>query len=431
MNSRALAAQVLVKVIGEGKSFHPQLIQDTFPAIKNEDKAFVAHLCFGVLRFYQRLDGWARQLIKTPLKKKDLDLHLLILTGLYQLYYTDTPPYAALHSTVEATQSLQKAWAKKFVNGVLRQASLKKNTLSPQDPLPIRTAHPTWLVKLFQQAWPDQWESIIAAHLQPPPLSLRVNQRKTQLTDYLQQLSDQAIAATPMDFCSAGIQLSEGLAVTDLPGFTAGWISVQDGAGQLAASLLDLKAHQRVLDACAAPGSKTAHLLETEPALAYVLALDAEPHRIDLLQSTLRRLNLTAEVQCQDATCPQAWWDGELFDRILLDAPCSATGVIRRHPDIKIHRQPDDIAVLAQKQKLLLDALWPLLKPGGILLYATCSILPVENVGQMLTFLHQHTDAEEWPILENWGTSQKVGRQILPGQHNMDGFYYARLQKKK
>lgn len=426
-NTRAAAAQVLVQVI-QGRSFSPQIISELFKFSKPEDKSFIAHLCFGVLRFYHRLNGWAQQLIAQPLKKKDQDLHCLVLVGLYQLYYTDIPTYAVLHNTVEGTIHLKKNWAKKLINGVLRKAAALSLSATHETTLEITSAHPRWLVQALQKAWPQHWEQIIDANLQPPPFSLRVNNRKISTHDYLQQLKSQQLSAEPIAYCPQGIFLAQGIDVNELPGFQAGWISVQDGAGQLAAALLDLRTHQRLLDACAAPGSKTAHILETESTVS-LLALDNDPQRIALLKSTLNRLQLKAEIACFDATQPQDWWDGQLFDRILLDAPCSATGVIRRHPDIKLHRQPSDLPALMAKQALLLEKLWPLLKPGGILLYATCSILPEENVDQIASFLAQHPDAQEWPIVADWGIAQTVGRQILPGQHHMDGFYYARLQK--
>lgn len=428
MNSRAMACKMLLKVVHEGKSFHPQLIVAAYPQLDERDCAFISHLCFGVLRFYNRLQGSLNGLLRRPLKPKDKDLTLLMMVGLYQLFYTDIPPFAIVHATVEASGQLSKPWARGLINGVLRQALRNGNEIKMTDPLTMRTSHPQWLVKALQQAWPQDWEHILEANLQHPPFVLRVNLSKISRENYLQSLLENEIEATPLAFCPAGILVLRGCAVESLPHFSDGFVSVQDGAAQLAGPLLNTEPSQHVLDACAAPGGKTTHLLEIEKSLN-LLALDKDPQRLLRVNEALQRLNLCAKTLCADAAAPQSWWKHQTFDRILLDAPCSATGVIRRHPDIKLHRQLTDITLLAQQQKNLLDKLWPLLKPNGILLYATCSILPQENVDQIAQFLQTHSDAQELPIMENWGRAQKYGRQVLPGQHDMDGFYYARLYK--
>ncbi len=424
-----MACKVLEKVICEVKPFHPQLVTSCFPNIDSRDASYVSHLCFGVLRFYPRLLLWLKPLMRQPLKPNDKDIELLIILGLYQLFYTDTPAYAAMHATVEATKQLKKKWAQPLVNGVLRQAQrlgekLKNNTLVG------RTAHPEWLAKALQKAWPNDWENIIEANLQHPPFVLRVNLSKISRENYLELLGEKGIQASIVEHCDAGLLLNEGISVDLLPGFATGLVSVQDGAAQLAAKLLDLKSGQRVLDACAAPGGKSAHILETMPTLKCLVALEKDETRYKRLLGSLARSGLSARTHCADATTPSTWWDGERFDRILLDAPCSATGIIRRHPDIKLHRQPQDILLLVQQQKELLEKLWPLLKPDGILLYATCSVLPQENVERIAHFLQTHPDAKELPIKDGWGIEQRFGQQILPNQH-MDGFYYARLHKQK
>ncbi len=430
LNTRALACAVLRKVLIEGKSFGQPLINTLQPQLEPRDGAFVMVLCFGVLRFYPRLQGALQTLLARPLKAKDADLNLLLMVGLYQLYYTDIPAYAAISNTVDATQNLGKPWAKGLLNGVLRNALRQGKDLPHAAPLSQQFNHPDWLICAVQSAWPLAWQEILQANCEHAPLSLRVNLQKISREAYLVQLAQAGLEGQALIFSPAGIVLKEAVSVYQLPGFTQGLVSVQDEAAQLAAALLDLKAQQRVLDACAAPGGKTAHLLEMEKDLRYVLAIDNKAHRLALVEQTLERLQLNAQTRCADASNPTSWWNGEGFDRILLDAPCSATGVIRRHPDIKHHRQPEDILSLSQQQQTLLTTLWPLLKPGGILLYATCSILPQENAQTIAAFLEKHADAQEWPILEAWGCAQLYGRQILPGQDHMDGFYYARLRKR-
>jgi len=420
-NTRAIACQLLLKVIQEGKSFDPDWIH-AFPSLSSRDQSFVIHLCFGVLRHYFSLQAALSTYLPRPLKPKEGDLQLLALIGLYQLWCSDTSPHAALHETVAAVPP-RKRWAKGLLNAVLRKAQTQKGHPLLED---LKKGHPLWLVEAFQKAWPEDWEAILKANQRHAPLTLRVNLTKTSREDYLKFLKAPAI---PLSFSPAGIQLIDPVPIQQLPYFEKGWVSVQDEAAQLAASLIRLEPGLRILDACAAPGGKAAHLLETEKTIT-LWALEKDPHRKALLENTFDRIGLTpAVLLCADATDPAAWWDNNVFDRILLDVPCSATGIIRRHPDIKIHRQPEDIIKLTQQQACLLESLWPLLKPGGILLYATCSILPAENGDQIAHFLSTHSDAEEDKSEATWGVAQQHGRQILPGQHDMDGFYYARLHK--
>lgn len=428
-NTRTIATQVLLQVLEEGQSLQAQWVAQQYPKLAPRDKAYVMHLCYGVLRFYPRLEEWANQCLHKPLKEKDFDLLVLMMVGLYQLFYTDTPPYAASHATVEAAVDLGKPWAKGLINSVLREALRKGDHIHDKNSLCAKTAHPLWLIKALQKAWPEQWENIVEENIKHPPFSLRVNLQKTTTATYLEHLAQANIAAEKLDFVDSGIQVAPDTQVEDLPGFREGMASIQDGAAQFAATLLALEPQHRVLDACAAPGGKTAHILEVEPKLSYLLAIEKDPERLARLKNTLDRLSLRAELRCNDATMPETWWDQKPFDRILLDVPCSATGVIRRHPDIKYHRQPEDVHALLEIQAMMLQALWPLLKPGGVLVYATCSILPAENTEQIAYFLSQQPDAKEWPIEADWGIPQPHGRQILPGQHQMDGFYYARLRK--
>ena len=421
-NTRAIACEVLLKVIDEGYSFQPNLITQE---LEPRDQAFVVHLGFGVLRHYYQLQHWLKNYLKSPLKVKDLDIQLLLLIGLYQLHFTDIPEYAILNETVSAVEQRKKPWARALLNGVLRKALQNKNNIKTD----LTQSAPIWLIKAWKKAWPTQWESIVNANLTHPPLSLRINSQKTNAADYLTALNTASLSGTLIQHCPNGVIVSPEVNVFQLPGFTDGHVSVQDGASQLAAELLQAEPGDRVLDACAAPGGKTAHILEKESGLKELVAIEIDGERILKIKDNLKRLGLAAKIICSDAADINEWWDKTPFDRILLDPPCSATGIIRRHPDINLHRQPNDIAQLTKIQAELLNSLWPLLKAGGILVYSTCSILPEENTLQVARFLQENPDAQEWVIEANWGISQPHGRQILPGENNMDGFYYARIRK--
>ncbi len=429
-NTRLIAATVLTQVLAQGRSLSI-LLPSMVMSLPGRERAFVQALCYGVLRWLPRLDYIAQKLLRKPLRTRDLDLYALLLIGLYQLMELRVPPHAALSETVTAAESLGKPWAKNFINAILRAYLRSKTTLQAQvaDNEVAHTAHPAWLLEAIRRHWPEQWTQIISANNSHPPLGLRVNRLRCHRSDYLQQLEQQQIAATTIPHTEHGIVLAEPHEVTTLPSFLEGEISVQDGAGQRVAPLLSLAPGQRVLDACAAPGGKTSHILELEPRLATVVALDRDGARLERLRDNLKRLQLPAQVVQGDATQPAAWWDGVFFDRILLDAPCSSSGVIRRHPDIKFLRQESDLPRLAGLQKRLLEALWPLLARGGLLLYCTCSILPMENEHQIIEFLQTHPQAQEHPLQVPWGLPRAAGRQLLPGAERLDGFYYACLEK--
>lgn len=429
MSARATAAQLIDAVVNGGQSLNA-VLPAALPALAAQDRALTQELCFGVLRFYPRLEHIAAGLLHKALKHKDSDVQQLILVGLYQLNYLNTPAHAAVAETVAAARALGKDWAANLVNALLRsfQRAPDRYLAAADADLAARWSHPRWWITELQSAWPDHWTDIAAANNQHPPMTLRVNIQRVSRDDYHAALQDAGLIARSHVHAPSALTLAQAVDVARLPGFAAGQVSVQDAAAQLAAGLLDLAPGQRVLDACAAPGGKSAHLLESVPQLR-LLALDSAAARLTRLHDTLRRLQLQAEVQVGDAGAPQTWWDGEPFDRILLDAPCSGSGVIRRHPDIKMLRQSSDIASLAQGQRRLLDALWPLLAPGGILLYATCSVLPTENRQNIAAFLAAHADAADQRIEAAWGHAQTPGRQILPGETDMDGFYYARLVK--
>lgn len=428
-NPRATASQILCQVIDDHQSLTRALA-----AIPNNhpQTGLIKELCFGVCRWFFRLDAILQQLMEKPLRAKDHDIRWLLLIGLYQILYLRVPDHAAVLETVEAARALRKLWATKLTNAVLRNFLRNQQGLVAKvdHSLAQHTAHPAWLVAAIQQAWPNEAEAILTANNQYPPLMLRVNCQKISRENYLQQLANADVTATALADTTAGIVLTQAQDITRLPGFNDGYFSVQDVSAQWAAKLLELAPGQRVLDACAAPGGKTSHILETVKDLQQLVVIDKEATRLEKVRANLNRLGLAqAAVQyaAVDAAQTTSWWDGQLFDRVLLDAPCSGTGVIRRHPDIKILRQPEDIAEQTAEQQKLLEALWPLLKPNGILLYATCSILPAENQQQIGQFLQQHSDAKEYAIVE---TSTTPGWQILPSEQGGDGFYYARLVKK-
>lgn len=377
---------------------------------------FSRALCFGVCRYVFELEDIANQLLKK--RPKGLEVWLALLMGLYQLHHLNLPNYAVVKETVALLNHPKTQWAKGLINATLRQyCRLKPVALNMKN-------HPIWFIKKLQEAWPKDWESILKANDKHPPMSLRINQRKTTRDDYLKKIEGIA-----HEYSLVGIGLDKPCDVFELPGFKEGMVSVQDEAAQLAASLLNLKPGQRVLDACAAPGGKTAHILETEPELESCLALDIDERRLNRIRENLDRLQLKANLIKADASTPPAWWDGQLFDRILLDAPCSATGVIRRHPDIKIIRTIEEVQEITQVQAKLLEALWPCLKPGGLLVYATCSVLPEENEMQIAYFIERHADCEFISKPYSWAKNTAHGYQILPGEHNMDGFFYSVLKK--
>lgn len=429
--ARALAALVLSKALTRRQTLSALLPDYLDRLSAKKDRAFLQELCFGVMRYFFLLEFILARLLEKPLKAKDSDIKMLLLTGLYQEIFLRTPPHAVVSATVETCDELRKPWAKNLTNALLRRYQRESKDLlaKVENDLPAKYAHPRWLLERLRQDHPDAWREICLRNNEHPPMYLRVNTRKTSRAGYLTLLENNGIDASSTPFSSCGIKLGQPRDVNDLPEFRHGHVSVQDLSAQLTAQLLDPQPGQRLLDACAAPGGKLGHLLEHEPQLGEAVAVESDGQRCVRLQQTLDRLQLEATVIQADARATQDWWDGTGFDRILLDAPCSATGVIRRHPDIKVLRTPEDVDAAVVLQQELLAALWPLLKPGGRLLYVTCSILTCENDGQIARFLDTLNNATSLMINADWGTMTCHGRQILPGQDDMDGFYYACLQK--
>ncbi|MBP5981504.1 MAG: 16S rRNA (cytosine(967)-C(5))-methyltransferase RsmB [Halomonas sp.] len=426
---RAAAARALAPVISQQGSLS-SLDEHSVVA---RDRGLLKELCFGTCRRLPRLEALANTLLKQPFKKRDSDIHALLLLGIYQLLYMRIPAHAAVGETAGAARLLGKEWATRVLNGCLRRLQRESDALQEavDRDESVALSHPRWLLDTLRNAWPEQWRTIVEANNEPGPMTLRVNQRYNDREAYLEKLVEAGLNGELCTHSPDGITLNIPCDVTTLPGFAEGHVSVQDEAAQLSAALLGPalapRAGAHVLDACSAPGGKTAHLLEQfDIALT---ALDSDNHRLSRVEDTLSRLGLSAQLQHADAA-ERDWWNGTPFEAILLDAPCSGTGVIRRHPDIKALRRKEDIRQLAKLQQQLLDNLWPLLREGGTLLYATCSVLPEENAKQIDAFLARTPDAKvTTPNDVAWGVPSGQGRQLFPEAGRHDGFFYARLEK--
>ncbi|WHP80020.1 16S rRNA (cytosine(967)-C(5))-methyltransferase RsmB [Edwardsiella anguillarum] len=423
-NLRAIAARTLSAVLDQGQSLSSVLPGAAQP-LSDKDRALLQELCFGTLRVLPQLEWIVQQLMAKVLTGKQRPLHYLLLVGLYQLIYTRIPPHAALAETVDGAVALKRPQLKGLINGVLRQFQRQQQPLLLQSQQHAsHWLHPSWLLKRLQQAYPAQWQSIADANNQRPPMWLRVNRRHHARDAYLALLQQAGIDAVPHETFPDALRLQDPQPVSRLPGFEQGWVTVQDASAQHSVDLLDPQDGEQILDLCCAPGGKTTHILEAAPK-AHVLAVDVDESRLKRVRENLQRLQQHAEIRCGDGRTPDAWASGRQFDRILLDAPCSATGVIRRHPDIKWLRRDSDIAELAALQREIIDAIWPFLKSGGVMVYATCSILPQENQEQILAFLSRHPDAR----LSDSGDIQRPGLQFLPQPDAGDGFFYAKLIK--
>ena len=428
-NARYVAIRVLEAVLVKGRSLATarSLVQDK---LEPRERSLAMEMVNGVLRWRFRLEALLSKLLSKSLRKKDYDIQLVLLLALYELTELSTPDYAVVNEAVAQTRRVGKKWASGMVNAVLRSFIRDRDellTLIDEDDV-ARFSHPRWLIDLLQQDWPQQVEQILDASNQRPPMWLRVNAGKVSVEDYIKLLDAQQIKAVRHPVAEAALKLDSPMDVSQLPGFAEGLVSVQDAAAQLATKLLGAEDGERVLDLCAAPGGKTCHVLETAANIEMV-AVELESLRMQRLQQNLDRLDLHARLIIGDATDTNSWWDGQLFDRVLVDAPCSASGVIRRHPDIKSLRHADDLVSLSQiQQQILLQAL-NMLKPGGTLLYVTCSVLKQENEQQLERLLSTTTEAGEVVIDENWGIACRHGRQLLPGVLDGDGFYFARLKK--
>ncbi|MBJ2129962.1 16S rRNA (cytosine(967)-C(5))-methyltransferase RsmB [Alteromonas sp. IB21] len=426
-NLRADCAWVIYQILEQGKSSR-ECLERVQRRHNARDNAWLQEMSLGVMRRLPLLQHWLRTLLDRPLKGNKKVVEHLILLGLYQLNFSRVSKHAAVGETVAAASYLNAAGLKGLVNAVLRNFQREELASKPVEDAIINSGLPKWLYKAIEEAYGADADHVRNETNAMAPIWLRVNTIQTSLTAFTEALDGAGVQYTLSDQHSDAIILTNREDITALPGFEKGHFAVQDGAAQLAAHYLKPQANERILDCCAAPGGKTGHILERAPNTEYVLALDADASRLKRVEENMTRLKHQVDIKQGDAADPDSWWDGKLFDRILLDAPCSATGVIRRHPDIRWLRKANDIDNLAQLQRRILDTLWGLLKPGGTLLYATCSILPKENVTQIAQFLSDTPDAMLSPITKT-ETLEKPGRQIKPGEQQMDGFYYARLVK--
>lgn len=433
---RALAAGTVLAVARDGRT-----LEDALAGTRAEAglRPTLRSLAFGTVRWLPELDACLEILAGRRPEELDPEVRALALVGLFQLLHGETPPHAAVSETVEAVRVLRRPRAAGFLNAILRRFLREAESVvthAHRQPA-ARHAHPAWLIEALAADWPGQSDALLAANNERAPMWLRVNHRRATVSDYLARLEGAGLAAERCPFAPQALRLAAPADVTALPGFREGDASVQDAAAQLAAPLLGARAGMRVLDACAAPGGKACHVLELEPRLAQMVALDLDAGRAGRIRENLDRLGLQASVLVGDAGDPAGWWDGEPFDRILVDAPCSGTGVIRRHPDIKLLRRPEDIPAFASRQRRLLEATWTLLRPAGRLLYATCSVLRLENAGLLEAFLADHPEAAEvsesariflpaQPPFAGPGP----GLALPTGAAATDGFYYACIEKR-
>ena len=432
-NLRALAAMTLAPVISGSRSLSTTL-DKALDAVEPKERPLMQTLCLGSLRVFPKIDLIARKLLQKPFKSRDNDVYALIVLGIYQMDYLRTPDHAAIGETVEAAKALNKPWASKLINGVLRNYQREKVALQHKlnGSMAFQHAHPQWFIDLVRADWPQDWQAILADNNQQPPITLRANKRHCDQQTLLEALHKAEVGAHLCEHSRDGITLEGAADIPALPGFNEGHFSVQDEAAQLSASLLDIQANQRVLDCCSAPGGKAGHICEQANNID-LTCLESDASRMPRVEQNLARLGHTAKLIVEDANAVDSWWDGVPFDRILLDAPCSATGVIRRHPDIKLLRRPSDLAKLAQLQAQILRSVWRTLAPGGKLLYATCSVLKQENENIVSHFVNEQNDARHIPLDNNqpvtWGVERPFGRQLFPQENGHDGFYYALLEK--
>lgn len=423
-NLRSLAAQAIERVVEQGQSLS-NVLPAAQKSLSEKDSALLQELCFGVLRTLPQLQWIINKLMSRPMTGKQRTIHFLIMVGLYQLMYTRIPAHAALAETVEGAVVLKRQALKGLINGVLRQFQRQQEALMLEmNDGPHKYLHPKWLLERLQRAWPDNWQQIVEANNQRPPMWLRVNRQHHSRDAWLALLQESGKQAEAHPEHSDALRLDSPCPVSQLPGFDKGWVTVQDASAQGCVALLDPQNGESILDLCAAPGGKTTHILEAAPQ-AKVMAVDIDEQRLARVNENLARLGMSATVKSGDGRYPEQWAEGVQFDRILLDAPCSATGVIRRHPDIKWLRRDRDIAELAALQQEILDAVWPKLKSGGTLLYATCSVLPEENHHQVSAFINRHPDAKLQPIADD----TLPGLQVFPHPQGGDGFFYAKLIK--
>ncbi len=419
MSEYQQAVTALVAVIEQEQHLDESLTSAVSPLAQQIAYGACRHFYF----YHEVLD----LLLDKPLPAKHLDLQLLAVAGLYSIDHLHRPAHASVNRVVDTTKSLKKAWAKGLINAVLRRYGREKDSIYQKVSESARSNHPEWLIEHIKKDWPDE-PGIFESNNQQAPMTLRVNEQRLSRSQYLELLTDNNIEAREGGLSSSALTLNQAMAVNELPGFAEGLVSVQDEAPQLTPGFMNLFDGAKVLDACAAPGGKTCHLLEACPTIA-LTAIDRDRKRVHRIDENLERLSLEAKVLAIDL---MAFKTEEKFDRVLLDVPCSATGIIRRHPDIKLLREPDDVAKLASIQRELLDKAFDLLAIGGELLYSTCSILRQENDEVILNFLADTPDATlnllSAPHCDS-ARQTPQGVQLLPTMTGHDGFYYASIRK--
>ncbi len=433
------AALKALKLVFSGQSLsavQPQVI-DTLE--DKRDRGLANEIVNGVLRWRWKLEFFTTQLLSKKLKAKDQDVQLILLMALYELAECRTPDYAVINESVELVRKSGKQWAGSLVNAILRRYTREKEELAEALKADVaRFSHPEWMLDRFKKDWPEQWQQLIEENNKRPAFWLRVNNRQNDALQYKALLDENDIETEVTDLSDQALKLAQGMDVRLLPGFSDGAVSVQDAGAQLSANLLNVLDGQRVLDLCAAPGGKTTHILERHPTIKKMVAVEFDEKRMQRVQENLQRLKLNGADNQQtitqlivaDARDYKQWWDGEYFDRILIDAPCSASGVIRRHPDIKSLRRESDIQTLVDLQSEILAVAWQMLAVGGELLYVTCSVFKDENQKQIKTFIAAMKEsAEEIVIDADWGVACENGRQLFPGEKQADGFYFCRLKK--
>jgi len=430
---RAEAAKAVNAVVAQGRSLDA-VLGELDEQLNPADRPLLKMLCYGTLRHHFRLREDLRKLLERPLKARDSVIESLLAIGLFQLIDTRIPDHAAVSMTVEAARLLRRPKYAGLINAVLRNFLRQDIGRQEAGDDESRFNHPAWFIDALRADWPDDWQQILEANNDRAPMWLRVNQKRTTTTDYIDRLAQADDGHGVLSGFIHAIRLAKPVPVAELPGFADGDVSVQDAAAQIAAPWLLMGGGSRILDACAAPGGKTGHLLELASPDSVLTAIELDPERLASIHENLERLRLDATVLAADASKPKEWWDGQPFDRILLDVPCSASGVIRRHPDIKLLRRESDIEALAGLQTRLLDALWPLLAPSGRLLYVTCSVLAAENDAVVGDFLARHSNAREDRLLLNYNirdlmVEKTCGVQVMPGSQGLDGFYFACLER--
>jgi len=433
-SARHQALNWLNMVVRDGRSVNDILANsNSSDNLSSSQISFAKQQLFGSLRFYHQIKAILDQLLEKPLKQKDLDVYSILVLGIYQLRYMSVPDHAAISESVELTRQIKKPWASRLVNGCLRsyQRQVKEIEQKLAKAQTFKTSHPNWIINQIEADWGDKAQTILEANNQQAPMTIRVNQQRVSRTDYQQMLQSEGMESTAHPLAKDGLVMHSACDVFKLPKFEQGWVTVQDAAAQLVVDLMSLEPNMVVLDGCAAPGGKTTHILQREPSTR-LTSVEKSESRLKRIEQTLERLNMECQLTCADIIEHQTWWNGELFDRILIDVPCSASGVIRRNPDIKLHRKKLDLTNIVELQAKILAQTWKLLKPGGRLVYATCSIFKDENEKQIEHFVKKH-DAKlirlEQVIDSKLHRHSEIGHQIFPGDFQMDGFYLCCLEK--